>query len=352
MKVLDILAEWAARPRIQFARDCVNTKTELACDCSGLFKVLFEQCHVSMPFQLERPKAMHFFSVLQEIGSTSVTSLKPGHLLAWRKEQPPRSGDTGHVLITADVPIKLENNRYSVVVYDSTKRAGGLSRREVELFTNDQGGLIGCRLHRDDSKIKRTQIYHAALSGSRYCWGCALPLKVCQCGDVVPKLDVPNIIILRHPEERGRTLSTVSLIKQRYPSVLVKEGEVFSAPRNKNMALLFPDEAGNACAIAKPEAPQQLILLDATWRKAKRILHLNPWLAALPRVSLDANRVSNYLLRKVANEGALASVEAFALAMGDDALNVSFLRFMEAQIALIGEEVYQRNYANHLNYRG
>ena len=350
-RALEILAQWAERPSIRFSRECYSSASELACDCSGLFKLLFEDLGLGFPFNLERPKALHYFSVLQEIGSPSILSLEAGHILAWRKDFPPRSGDTGHVLLAAGTPVRLDEHRYSLSVYDSTKRAGGLSRREIELFTDAQGQLIGCRLHPDDSKIKRTQIYHAAPGEPRYCWGCTLPKKVCQCGVIEPRLLTPNVLVLRHPDERGRTLSTVSLIKQRYPNVLVREGEVFSPPRLKNMALLYPVEEGQRACENENLSDEYLILLDATWRKAKKILHLNPWLNALPKVSLDADQVSQYLLRKVANDTDLSSVEAFALAVQDESLNSLFAHFMRSQIALMGEDVYRRNYAGHLNYQ-
>lgn len=356
---LALLQRWSELEHISFDRSSILEPTRIACDCSGLINLLFQKRALPSPYGLKRPKAVHYFNILQEIGSASIQSLKAGSLLAWRKDQLPKSGDTGHVLVTASAPEKIDSQRYRVWVYDATKACKGLSKRQIELHTTDMGQIIGVRLHLDSqvdgaSKVKRCAIYHAALEGGRYCFGCGLPSKVCQCGRVEPSMEIPNVIVLRHPDERGRTLSTVSLIKQRYPNVLVREGETFSPMRAPNLALLFPSDERESSEVSEGRSLQQntqtLILLDATWRKAKKILHLNPWLEALPKVSLNVERMSNYLLRKIPNEGALSSVEAFASVMQDRSLDHLFVGFMDAQIKLMGEEVYLRNYKAHLNY--
>ncbi|WP_317930108.1 DTW domain-containing protein [Halioxenophilus sp. WMMB6] len=351
-----LLNHWLALPNRAFAREPVVTGEAIACDCSGLINLLFEQLQLSKPYQLARPKAVHYFAILQEIGSNRLANLKPGNLLAWRKDKLPKSGDSGHVLMVAGEPLAVADHCYRLAVVDATKLEQGIARREIELQVDEAGQLIGVRLHRAENKFKRTAIYHHPLSASRYCFGCALPKRVCNCGAIDPILPPPPITILRHPEERGRTLSTVSLIKQRYPAVLVKEGEHFAPLRQSKLALLFPD-ATNIGSEADDQTGalqvyEHLILIDATWRKAKRILHQNPWLQALPKVALRPEKSSDYLLRKVADAGALSSVEAFALAVADGQLAGMLKPFMERQIALMGESVYQKNYRHYLNFSG
>lgn len=324
------------------------------CDCSGFIALLFDELKLKKPYGLDRPKAVHYLALLQEVGSDRIDQLQPGNLLAWRKHQLPKSGDTGHVLVVDGLPVEVSNNRFQVSVIDATKKADGLSRRSIELYTDDAGKLIGVRLHlsddKSDAKVKRTAIYHYPIVGGRYCWGCALPPRVCHCAAIEPVLKTPSIVILRHPKERKRTLSTVSLIKQRYPNVLVIEGEEFSPLRLPNLALLFPSDDVLEPDIA-PHAEQTLILIDATWRKAKKILHVNPWLQTLPKVSLSPQNLSSYLLRKVSSEENLSSVEAFAVAAHDKVLVDALKPFMDKHIQLMGRKVYQQNYKKHINYR-
>lgn len=99
------------------------------------------------------------------------------------------------------------------------------------------------------------------------------------------------------------------------------------------------------------EKPLLLVVPDGTWRKARKLLHLNPSLAALPRVSLGAVAPSRYRLRKAPEEGALSTIEAVVAAL--DALEAPqsfaallrpFDALIEGQIAAMGEAVFVRNH--------
>ena len=342
--------KWLALPDKTFSRKSFQNSRAIGCDCSGFITLLLNTLDVQRPYQLHIPKAVHYFSILQEIGSNHVNRLKAGNVLAWRKQQLPRSGDTGHVLLVAGDPIQSGPQCYRLAVVDSTRFHNGLSQREIEVYTDEQGKLIGVRMHLSDSKIKRTAIYHHAITDSRFCFGCGLPARVCGCAAVDAILDVPPVIILRHPKERKRTLSTVSLIKQRYPAVLVKEGELFEPLRQSNLALMFPGENLQHTCRDSVQSGATLILIDATWRKAKKILHVNPWLQMLPRVNLKPEKCSDYRLRKVSGVEALSSVEAFAAAMEDKLLADSLGQFMDRQIAVMGESTYRKNYRHYLNF--
>jgi DTW domain-containing protein YfiP len=70
--------------------------------------------------------------------------------------------------------------------------------------------------------------------------------------------------------------------------------------------------------MARPwPAPAQLrlVVLDATWRKSRRMLHLNPGLQALPRLSLDGAAPSAYRIRKAHKPGQLSTLEATCAAL-------------------------------------
>jgi DTW domain-containing protein YfiP len=373
----ELANDWLGLPEKSFARDTTVDNQGIHCDCSGLVNLLCDHLFVPKPYALKKPRAVHYFAILQEIGSSNISQVKPWNLMAWRKDNVPKSGDSGHVLLVAGEPVKVAENVYRLAVVDSTKVQNGLARREIGLHTNAQGRVIGVQLHLSETKVKRSAIYHAPLLNKRYCYGCGVPRQLCLCNQVDVSHLVPSVIILRHPSERSKTLSTVSLIKQRYPQVLVKEGETFSPLRYQNMALLFPDAetekdrlgrngssaitssdngSSNNVSVDRVDKldvqveQRKLVLLDATWRKAKRMLHENPWLAALPRVSVEPSSVSDYLLRKVPNSTALSTVEAFAMIQGDAALQDLFKVFMHKQIQLMGKDKYASNYRDHINY--
>jgi DTW domain-containing protein YfiP len=117
--------------------------------------------------------------------------------------------------------------------------------------------------------------------------------------------------------------------------------------------LLFPgDEAQPMQAYTASDEPMLLVVPDGTWRKARKMLHLNPLLAALPRVTLAEGGVSRYRLRKAPGPGALSTVEAIVQALqvleapaSFEPLLKPFEALIEGQIAAMGEEVFQRNHA-------
>lgn len=355
-----LLKSWLELPEKRFARIPTVNGSGIHCDCAGLITLACDHLLIPKPYALVQPRAVHYFAILQEIGSSHISQLGPGSLLAWRKDRVPKSGDSGHVLVVTGRPQERVEGVYQLSILDATKVHDGLARRDVYVHTNSQGTLIGVQLHLAEAKVKRTAIYHAPLLNNRYCLGCGVPNKICMCHQLNVRQMDTEIVILRHPHERKKTLSTVSLIKQRYPQVLVKEGRVFSPIRNKSCALLFPQTSASDEVLLRPRVhkgtaargggEQTLLLLDATWRKAQRMLHENSWLAVLPRVSIEPRAGSDYVLRKGPGGAALSTVEAFALVQDDSVLQAHLWSFMARQIEVMGAQRYARNYRGHPNY--
>jgi DTW domain-containing protein YfiP len=85
----------------------------------------------------------------------------------------------------------------------------------------------------------------------------------------------------------------------------------------------------------------RLVVIDATWRKSRKMLYLNPSLAALPRLALGDVPESAYRIRKAHAPHQLSSFEAAAHALqqltGDapacTRLLASFARFVAQQAA-------------------
>lgn len=361
VQALTLLNHWLSLPEKRFDRAVSLSSQAIACDCSGLFNLLCDALGITKPFNIERPKAVDYFSLLQEVGSDNVGNLTQGCVLAWRKEVLPKSGDTGHVAMVCGPVEHLSAGHYLVPVVDASKACLGIAERTLELFSDERGKIQGVRLSAADKKIKRTAIYHHPLSSSRYCFGCALPKRVCNCNAIEAVLTSPSVVILRHPQERKKTLATVSLIKQRYPRILVKDGEIFSPMRGAQWRLLFPDDQSqavddqNQSLGENPRAEplsESLILIDATWRKAKKILYSNAWLNSLPKVSLSPNFLSHYRLRKVPSDQALSSVETVACVLRDEALIELLDAVTEKHIEQMGLETYQKNYTGHINFSG
>ena len=82
--------------------------------------------------------------------------------------------------------------------------------------------------------------------------------------------------------------------------------------------LLYPGDAG---VTADPEALSggahrfRLVVMDGTWRKSRKMLHLNPQLQALPRCALVGVAPSRYVIRKAHAPHQLSTLEATCAAL-------------------------------------
>ncbi|NHN79736.1 DTW domain-containing protein [Azotobacter chroococcum] len=190
------------------------------------------------------------------------------------------------------------------------------------------------------------------------CSRCARPLSHCLCA-LVPRLaSRTRVLILQHPAEVSHALNTARLAALALENGELRVGESFPelaaqpAHGTWRSCLLFPGaEAVPLAELAQDGRPLQLIVPDGTWRKARRILHLNPPLAALPRVVLPEGLQSRYRLRKAPMAGALSTLEAIVCALNIlegagrfDAMLRPFEALIEGQIAAMGAAVYRRNH--------
>ncbi|MCP8349100.1 DTW domain-containing protein [Pseudomonas sp. FBF18] len=191
-----------------------------------------------------------------------------------------------------------------------------------------------------------------------HCERCLRPQSHCLCA-LIPRLDSrTRVLLLQHPSEVNHALNTARLAALGLRNAELRVGEVFEdleqwlTQPGYRTGLLFPGEGAQALqAYAGDERPWLLVVPDGTWRKARKLLHVNPLLATLPRVTLGALQPSRYRLRKAPGEGALSTIEAVAQALNVleapalfDALLRPFDALIEGQIAAMGQQTYERNH--------
>ncbi len=190
------------------------------------------------------------------------------------------------------------------------------------------------------------------------CPRCLRPQTHCLC-PLIPSLDSrTRVLLLQHPSEVNHALNTARLAALGLNNAELIVGEVFEdLPTLLNQPgyrarLLFPaDDAQPMQAYTASDEPLLLVVPDGTWRKARKMLHLNPLLAALPRVTLAQGGISRYRLRKAPGPGALSTIEAIVQALQTleapvsfDPLLKPFETLIEGQIAAMGEETFQKNH--------
>ncbi|WP_288081092.1 DTW domain-containing protein [Pseudomonas sp.] len=191
------------------------------------------------------------------------------------------------------------------------------------------------------------------------CSRCLRPVTHCLCA-LIPSLDSrTRVLLLQHPSEVNHALNTARLAALGLNNAQLVVGEVFDDlpsllnPPGYQARLLFPaDDAQPLQAYGPSDEPLLLLVVpDGTWRKARKLLHLNPLLAALPRVTLAAGAVSRYRLRKAPGPGALSTVEAIVQALqvleaptSFELLLKPFDALIEGQIAAMGPAVFDKNH--------
>ncbi|TWR87689.1 DTW domain-containing protein [Pseudomonas saxonica] len=194
------------------------------------------------------------------------------------------------------------------------------------------------------------------------CSRCMRPQTHCLCA-LIPQLDSrTRVLLLQHPSEVSHALNTARLAALGLTNAQLRVGEVFddldeliNVP-GYQARLLFPgDDAQVLPAHESAEAslPLLLVVPDGTWRKVRKLLHLNPLLAQLPRVTLPQGAVSRYRLRKAPGPGALSTLEAIVQALEILEAPTSFAPLLrpfealiEGQIEAMGAETYERNHGD------
>ncbi len=147
------------------------------------------------------------------------------------------------------------------------------------------------------------------------CATCLRPVATCICHWAAPVASAVEVLLLQHPMEVENAKGSARLLHLCLPGSRIEVGEQFDEAALRAMlgaggrhpVLLYPDTPGDrSLGIAAPPpfsatlAPEhfQLVVLDATWRKSRKMLYLNPALQALPRLPLRDTPPSHYLIRK------------------------------------------------------
>jgi len=163
------------------------------------------------------------------------------------------------------------------------------------------------------------------------CAVCLRPQSTCICHWVTPVEHEVEVLILQHPLETGHAKNSAGLLHLSLARSRLVIGEAFDAhslhaalAEPKYTVLLYPETATmpqHAVAPAldpvrlKEPAQLRLVVLDGTWRKSRKMLHLSPLLHQLPRLSLDDVPASRYAIRKAHKPGQLSTLEAACAAL-------------------------------------
>lgn len=188
------------------------------------------------------------------------------------------------------------------------------------------------------------------------CPRCMRPVSTCIC-ELAPVVPTSvDLLILQHPLEVHNPKGTARLLHMSVPGSSLVTGEVFGDAvlepllfgDERKSVLLYPAEEGEGVPVSPSELQMsdvRLVLLDGTWRKTRKMLAVNPLLAALPRLALKDTPAAGYgSLRRAHAEHQLSTIEAAAYALAEldphfdkDPLLSAFERLVDMQ-----SEFFQR----------
>ncbi|MDN2694917.1 DTW domain-containing protein [Janthinobacterium sp. SUN073] len=164
------------------------------------------------------------------------------------------------------------------------------------------------------------------------CPSCLRAESSCICRWIAPVAHAVDVLILQHPLEVHNAKGSARLLHLSLPNSRMLTGEQFAPDTlaavlaDKHNVLLYPETPGDrSLGIAPPPALDpailldparlRLVVLDATWRKSRKMLYLNPQLQQLPRLPLRDTPASHYLIRKAHAPDQLSTLEATCYAL-------------------------------------
>ena len=178
------------------------------------------------------------------------------------------------------------------------------------------------------------------------CATCLRAQSTCICRWITPTPHSVNVLILQHPMEVHQAKGSARLLHLSLPRSQLLVGETFDTTDLQtrlaaaHAVLLYPSTPAQAtlaqatqthsCQVqaSQPkDAPQLatmlpadtgqlcLVVLDATWRKSRKMLHCNPLLQQLPRLSLQDLPAPRYSIRKAHRHEQRSTLEATCAAL-------------------------------------
>lgn len=192
------------------------------------------------------------------------------------------------------------------------------------------------------------------------CAVCLRAATACICRWIAPVASEAALVVLQHPLEVGNAKNSARLLHLSVAGSQLVVGETFEPEAldallhagGRRPVLLYPDTSADPLL---PEPPAwepegasalRLVVLDATWRKSRKMLYLNPALQRLPRFALADVAPSQYKIRKAHAPHQLSTLEASVHALAQ--LEGQPGRFQPVLDAFDGFVAQQAAYAHGL----
>jgi DTW domain-containing protein YfiP len=189
-----------------------------------------------------------------------------------------------------------------------------------------------------------------ASSKRAMCERCLRAQSSCICSWIRPLAPAAQVLILQHPLEINQAKGSGRLLYLSLAGSVLAHGEQFDEVVLRDLmygggvqpVLLYPHTPGEpVSALPDLSAPKELrlVILDATWRKSRKMLHLNPLLQALPRLPLIDPPASQYRIRKAHRVDQLSTLEAACHALGQlESVHAKYLPLLQAFDGFVAQQ--------------
>jgi len=173
--------------------------------------------------------------------------------------------------------------------------------------------------------------------------------------------------VLQHPLERHSAKGSARLLQLSLSCCRLVMGETFAqaelhallgdpfglnaqTAQQKHPILLYPHTTDAPSTppilpteMLRDQSRLRLIVIDGTWRKSRKLLHLNPLLKQLPRLSLQDVPLSHYVIRKAHRVDQLSTLEATCIALAQLEGNAArFDPLLKAFDGFVAQQLAQR----------
>ena len=197
-----------------------------------------------------------------------------------------------------------------------------------------------------------------------FCYQCHRAQVACLCARIKKQHNPIKLVVLQHPDEVSNSKGSAIIAELGLQQYQCWVAEDFS--RHKplqrlldrdadQIAVLYP--SGSSVELSEQwvkanKTIKQIIVIDATWRKAKRIWELCPELHQLVVLRLATGATSNYRIRKIPDKTYLSTVECIVEGFRvleerpeayQSLLNL-FSEMIDFQIGKMGKATWQKNY--------
>ena len=196
------------------------------------------------------------------------------------------------------------------------------------------------------------------------CKTCQRALSVCLCPHIQQIDNRWPIHILQHPNETRHAIGTAKIVQlslkncETHICKQIDPGSNFEQwLEKKNPILIYPGEDAEGLDTLQSQPDRTLLLIDASWRKSRRMLLESPQLQKLQRVCIQPNKPSNYKIRKVPDPTSLSTLEAIVEILSeleDDQKKYQPLLdtmdwMINKQIEGMGQQLFETNYSKMEN---